>query len=213
MKGILKLLWFTLFARPLIFLIMGVNVRNRQGLGTTSPSIVVANHNSHLDALVLMSMFPLSSLRKVRPVAAQDYFLRNRWLAWFALNVIGIIPFMRLAEGRRDDPFAACSAALTGGETLIFFPEGSRGEPERMAEFRTGIAHLARRHPNTPVIPVFLQGTGKSLPRGEWVLVPVICDVVVGAALHWDGCRKSFMKRLADSFERLASTVSRHGVD
>ena len=213
MKGFIRLFWFTLFARPLIFLIMGVNIRNRQGLGARSPSIVVANHNSHLDALVLMSMFPLSSLRKVRPVAAQDYFLRNRWLAWFALNVIGIIPFRRLGEGRRDDPFVACSAALTGGETLIFFPEGSRGEPERMAEFRTGIAHLARRHPDIPVIPVFLQGTGKSLPRGEWVLVPVICDVAVGAALHWDGCRKSFMKRLTDSFERMAATVGRHGVD
>lgn len=213
MKGILRLLWFTLFARPLIFLIMGVNTRNRQSLDATSPSIVVANHNSHLDALVLMSLFPLSSLRKVRPVAAQDYFLKNRWLAWFALNVIGIIPFRRLPEGCRDDPFAACSAALAGGETLIFFPEGTRGEPERMAEFRTGIAHLARRHPATPVIPVFLQGTGKSLPKGEWVLVPVICDVVVGAALHWDGCRKSFMKRLADSFEKLAATMGRHGVD
>lgn len=207
MNGILRILWFALIVRPLVLCIMGVNIRNRGGLREAFPAILVANHNSHLDAMVLMSIFPLSKLRKVRPVAAQDYFLKNRWLAWFALNVIGIIPFTRLAPMYRADPFAACSAALEHGDALIFFPEGTRGEPERMAEFRTGIAHLAGRHPDVPVIPVFMHGVGKALPKGEWVLVPVICDVVVGLPLRWEGCRKSFMRHLKESFSEMAAMV------
>jgi 1-acyl-sn-glycerol-3-phosphate acyltransferase len=209
MNNILRHLWFTCIIRPLVLFAMGVNIRNREGLYKAAPAIIVANHNSHLDTMVLTSLFPLRLLRKIRPVAAEDYFLRNRWLAWFALNIIRIIPLQRRGRNAKDDPLAACSKAIEAGDILLLFPEGTRGEPERLAVFKSGVAHLAHRHPEVPVIPVFMQGLGKALPRGECILVPVVCDVVVGEPIFWPGSRREFMEQLEERMQGLARQVQR----
>lgn len=174
-----------------------------------SPAIVVANHNSHLDTMVLMSLFPMARLRKIHPVAAEDYFLRNKWLAWFALNIIGIIPLKRYRKSNKQDPLAGCAVAIDRGDILLLFPEGSRGEPERLSTFKNGIAHLAKRYPEVPVIPVFMQGLGKALPRGEWLLVPVICGVVVGEPMYCSTSRQEFMDSLEKCMKELANQVFR----
>jgi 1-acyl-sn-glycerol-3-phosphate acyltransferase len=96
----------------------------------------VANHNSHLDTVVLMTLVPPRLLARLRPVAAADYFLRNRFVAWFALNVMHILPIRRGAAGRAD-PLADLSEALDAGDILILFPEGTRGEPERLGAFKS----------------------------------------------------------------------------
>src|SRR6185503_9345014 len=126
---------------------------------------------------------PLRLLPRIRPVAARDYFLRNRLLAWFSLNIIGIIPIERHVRGAHDDPLAGVGEAVKRKEILIIFPEGSRGDPERLGEFKSGVAHLARRFPEVPFYPVFSHGLGKALPRGEALLVPFFCDVFIGEPL------------------------------
>ena len=203
----LRSLFFLLIVRPLVFLVLGLNVRNRKGLPLAGPAIVVANHNSHLDTLVLLSLFPHEVLNRVRPVAAQDYFLRNRWLAWFSLKIIGIIPLRRNLKGVKEDPLAGCSAALERGEILIVFPEGSRGEPEVLSKFKTGVAHLAQRYPQIPLVPVFMHGLGRALPKGEWVLVPVVCDVLIGSAFSWGGSRPALMAGLEDQMKELGAQI------
>lgn len=209
MNNILRYLWFLCIVRPLVLFAMGVHILNRERLLSHAPAIIVANHNSHLDAMVLTSLFPLKRFNKIRPVAAADYFLRNRWLAWFALNIIGIIPLRRHRQIPGTDPLTGCARALEQGDILVLFPEGSRGEPEQLMAFRTGIAHLAKRFPSVPVIPVFMQGLGKALPRGEWIPVPVTCDVVVGEPLYWTGTRRVFMENLESRIKVLAEQVRR----
>jgi 1-acyl-sn-glycerol-3-phosphate acyltransferase len=88
---------------------------------------------------------------------------------------------------------------------VIVFPEGSRGEPERVGEFKSGVAHLARRYPELPFYPVFLHGLGKSLPRGEALLVPFFCDVFVGEPLLWNGNKAKFMEELTCRMTALAA--------
>lgn len=202
---LLRLLFFALVVRPLVLVVLGLNVRHREGLPAAGPAIVAANHNSHLDTLVLMSLFPLRLLPRLRPVAAADYFLRTRGLAWFATRIVGIVPLARNAGAGVRDPLAGASAALARGDIVILFPEGTRGEPERMARYKTGIAHLAKRHPEAPVIPLFLHGLGKSLPRGTFLLVPFFCDVFVGEALAWRGERGAFMAELERRTAALAA--------
>jgi 1-acyl-sn-glycerol-3-phosphate acyltransferase len=179
---------------------MGLNIRGRSNLPMKGPAIIVANHNSHLDTLTLMSLLPPALLPKTRPVAALDYFLKNRALAWFALNIIGILPIER---GGHGNPLASCTAALARGDILILFPEGSRGEPEHRSEFKRGVALLVKENPEVPVTPVFMHGLGKALPKGTWLFVPYVCDVFIGETVPWRGDAKRFMADLIAAVDGL----------
>lgn len=173
----LKWLFFALIVRPMVLLIFGVHVRGREHLSSDKPCIIVANHNSHLDTLVLMSLFPLHKIHHIRPVAAADYFMKNRIIAWFSTQFIGIIPLSRKVERSHTHPLEAVRQTLEAGDSIILFPEGSRGEAEQMSKFKSGVAHLAKMAPHISVVPIYLGGAGKVLPKGEALLVPFIIDV------------------------------------
>ncbi len=203
---LVRFAFWLLVARPIALVVLGLNVRHRRWLPKEGPAIVAANHNSHLDTLVLVSLFPVALLPRLRPVAAADYFLRNRLVAWFALNVIGILPIARETHGGRD-PLKPCEEALDRGEILILFPEGSRGEPEVLGRFKRGVAVLAARRPEVPVTPVFLHGLGKALPKDDPILVPFFCDVFVGEAMRGD--ETDFLAGLEARMRALASELPR----
>lgn len=173
----LKWLFFALIVRPMVLLIFGVHVRGREHLSSDKPCIIVANHNSHLDTLVLMSLFPLHKIHRIRPVAAADYFMKNRLIAWFSTQCIGIIPLSRKVEKLHTHPLETVRQALETGDSIILFPEGSRGEAQQMGKFKSGVAHLAKMVPYIPIVPIYLSGAGKVLPKGEALLVPFIIDV------------------------------------
>lgn len=205
--GIARYWFFLIVVRPIVQIVIGLNVRHRERLPTVGPAVVIANHNSHLDTFVLMCLFAPAQLRDIHPVAAADYFLSNRYLAWFALNIIGILPIDRDREpgAPRTDPLAGISTALEQKKIVILFPEGTRGEPEKLSAFKSGVAHLVKRHPDVPAIPIFLHGLGKALPRGEAIFVPFFCDVFIGPPLPWTSDKRAFMTSLDSSFHSLAS--------
>lgn len=198
----LQAAFFLLLVRPFLALVLGVNLRHAERLPQSGPAILAANHNSHLDTLLLMNLFPLAQLHRVRPVAAADYFLRNRFIAWFALNIMHILPLARRPKPGVA-PLAHIEAALNAGDILILFPEGSRGEPEKRGELKSGIAHLMEHAPRVPVVPVYLHGLGKALPRGDWLPVPFFADGFVGEALIWQGARVATMQALEARFRTL----------
>jgi 1-acyl-sn-glycerol-3-phosphate acyltransferase len=129
-----------------------------------------------------MAAFPTSRIPAVRPLAAADYFLRNRLLAWFTTRIVGIVPIDR-GGGHDGDPLAPASKALLAGDLLLLFPEGTRGEPGVFGELKSGVARLALRHPDVPVIPVWLDGCERTMPRGAYLPHPVACRASVGRPL------------------------------
>ena len=205
MASLLRFLFYAVFVRAIALIVLGLNVRHRDRLPGGGPAIIVANHNSHLDTMVLMSLFPLKLLPKLHPVAAADYFLSSGLFSWFNLKVVGILPIKRTVARGEENPLAPCNRALADGQMLIVFPEGSRGEPEQLQSFKGGIARLAESNPTVPVVPVFLHGLGKSLPKGEALLVPFFCDIFVGEPLAWTGDRRGYMRLLDERMKELAA--------
>lgn len=205
MKRILRVLFILFFVKPLVFVGLGLNIINRQNLPTKGPVIVAANHNSHLDTLVLLALFPVSLIHKVRPVAAADYFLSNPVVAWLSLNVIGIIPIRRApSKAQKEAIFDECHKALEQGEILLIFPEGSRGEPEVMSGLKKGIYHLMKEHSECKVVPVVMRGLGASLPKGTAMFVPFNCDVVLGEAINEFANADEFVEIMQSQYQQLS---------
>ena len=176
MKRIIKILFFAIIVKPLVLIGLGLNIVNRKNLPMNGPAILAANHTSHLDTLVLMSLYPLKELHRVRPVAAADYFCKNRWINWFATYCIDIIPI----------------------------PEGTRSTTEdRAFKLKRGIHYLASQYDDVPVYPIILRGLGKALPKGEALFVPFNCDVVVGDPLNYDENSKKYLEELENSYLQL----------
>lgn len=204
--NILRMAFFGVLVRPVLLIVLGFNVRHLDRLRAVGQAqLIAANHNSHLDALVLLSLFKLRQLKHVKVVAAKDYFCRTPFLTWFSMNIIGIIPIDRMGGGK--DPLAPVMQALEEGYDVIIFPEGSRGDPEARKPLKFGVAKILQDKPDIHITPVFSYGLGKSLPRGECLLVPFICEVNVGEPLTWGGDRKALIAKLEQSFEILAAEM------
>lgn len=201
----LKYLFWLLIAKPITHFILGLNVRHLSRLPKDGPCIIIANHNSHLDTLVLFNLFPWRLLRKIRPVAAADYFCKNKILRWFSTQIMGIIPIHRGRMIKGSDPFELISSSLHKGEIILLYPEGTRGEPEQMQSIKKGIHHLAKKHPTVPIIPIFMHGLGKSLPKGEFILVPFFCDIFIGNPLIETEDADAFVAQIQEAFANLAA--------
>lgn len=205
MEKLLKILFVLLIVKPLVFIGLGLNIINRPNLPSKGPVIVAANHNSHLDTLVLLALFPIRLVGRVRPVAAADYFFANPLISWISLNVIGIIPIRRSpSKSQRDAIFDECHKALHNGDILIIFPEGSRGDPEVMSGLKKGIFHLVKDHEQCPVVPIVMRGLGLALPKGTAMFVPFNCDVVLGEPIAHFEDADEFVEVMQNQYRELA---------
>ena len=185
MNTILKYLFFLLFVKPFVSIVFGVNVKNHRHLPRKGPAILVANHNSHIDTLVLMCLFTTARLLKVNPVAAEDYFFNTRFRSFLFKTLLGAIAIKRHRTGfSKEDIFAEINRSLENGHILIIYPEGTRSMNSEIQEFKTGVAHLARSHPGVPVVPVFINGPDRIMPKYDSLPVPFICDVYVGEPMR-----------------------------
>ena len=214
-ERLIKILFFALFVKPIVFVILGLNIRGREKLPLEGPAILAGNHNSHLDTLVLMSLYPLSKIHKIRPVAAADYFLKNRYLAWFSQTCIGIIPLDRSGGTSKDKLFSGCYKALGEGDILIIFPEGSRGDPEKIGKIKKGLYYLVQDFQKTSkttvqVSPILMHGLGGALPRGEALFVPFNCDVIIDEPLELSQTSMQYVKQISERFEYLQQFCLTH---
>jgi 1-acyl-sn-glycerol-3-phosphate acyltransferase len=196
----LRFLLLLLVARPIARFLTGADVTGRHLLPLKGPAIVAANHNSHIDTLLLLTIFPSRAMLRIRPAAASDYFLKDPVIGWFSRNLIGIVPVARHRVGTGEDILAPAREALAAGDIIVVFPEGTRGEAnDEMARLKSGVARLAEAFPDAPVTPVWIQGAGRVLPKGKTIPVPMNCAVLVGEPLHWGGHRTAFMDGLRAS--------------
>ena len=189
--------------RPLARIFTGADIVGRERLPLKGPAILVANHASHVDTLLLLTIYPSKALDRVRPAAAADYFLKGALMSWFSRRILNIVPVARDRVAAGDDVLAPARAALAAGDILLVFPEGTRGDGEELAKLKNGVSRLVAAFPDAPVIPIWLQGAARVLPKGAAVPVPMNCTVLVGEPVAWGGDRAEFMDALRVALEEL----------
>ncbi|MGE5235371.1 MAG: lysophospholipid acyltransferase family protein [Acidobacteriota bacterium] len=204
LRALVQAAFFLLVVRPFMAMFIGLRVRGRQHLPPGDPFLLIANHSSHLDTLALLSLFPLRRLACIRPVAAADYFERTRTRAFVSRLLFNILPIDRQPLGRRADPLSRMGEALTAGDSLLLFPEGTRGRGDLVAPFHHGVAALLERLPDLVVHPAYLRNLGRSLPKGELLPVPFFCEVVLGPPVRPEGDRSAVAAALRDAVVALA---------
>jgi len=168
--------------------------------------IYFANHTSHIDTLAIWSSLPRDLRRRTRPIAARDYW-GSGLKKYIATRGFGAVLIDRTRENPESDPLDPLRASLREGDSLIIFPEGTRGTSATPAAFRSGLFRLAGEFPTVELIPVYLDNLHRSLPKGALLPVPVVCTVRFGAALALQPgeSKESFLSRARDAVIALGS--------
>ena len=168
-----------------------------------APVIFAANHHSHADTSLLLATLP-SRLRDDLAIAAgADYFFPNRIAATLSALFIGAIPIERTKLSKLS--IRNSQKALEEGQNLLIFPEGGRSPDGWSKEHRPGAAFLAKRC-GVPVVPIYLDGTGTVLPKGQNWPKRARCAVVFGGPMHIgdDENPRAFAKRVEQRISELA---------
>jgi len=186
----------------LLKLLFGLHVQGAAQLEELDQFLIVANHNSHLDTLLLMSVLPKRHLARTHPVAAADHFGKSRRLARVMDRLLAPVWVDRSGQG--GDALEAMERCIASGESLILFPEGTRGEPGEMAPFRSGVGRLLEKHPELAVIPAHVLGPERALPRGAALPLPVWNRVLLAPARRLSGRPRDLTAALQASVEELA---------
>lgn len=168
--------------------------------------IYFANHASHLDTIILWAALPPALRRTTHPVAAADYWGKGTLRRHIALDVLNAVLIDRKRTGDAD-PLAPLDAVLAKGESLIIFPEGTRGDERLPGPFKSGLFHIAERHPAAALVPVYLDNLARAFPKGSYVPVPISCVARFGAplALAPGEDKDAFLARARDAVVELAA--------
>jgi long-chain acyl-CoA synthetase len=141
-----------------------LRVEGREHLrGLRPPLLLVANHSSHLDTVVLLRALPAAVRGRIAVAAAADYFYTRAPLALFVTLALGAFPLAR--TGRVRPSLEYCGELVDAGWALLVYPEGTRSPDGRLQPFRAGIGLLAAEL-RVPVVPAYLSGLQARLPRG-----------------------------------------------
>ena len=167
--------------------------------------IYFANHTSHLDSVALWSALPAHLRARTRPVAALDYWGKGgfrRFLSQHGFNAV----YVDRHAPTGTDPLEPLINALTQGDSLIIFPEGTRGTETLPADFKSGLYRLATQFPDVDLVPVYMDTLRRSMPKGCFLPIPLNCTVQFGPAIKIEpGEDKAvFLTRARDHMCKLA---------
>jgi len=168
--------------------------------------IYFANHSSHLDTVVIVAALPPELRARTHPVAALDYWgasKARRYIAVACLNAV-LVDRSRSTDA---DPLEPLIRLLAQGESLIIFPEGTRGDGS-IGPFKSGLYNLARRFPEVELVPVYLENLHRVLPKGSFLLVTLITAAWFGTPMQVlpDEAKETFLARARAAIALLAES-------
>ncbi|ANF81743.1 acyl-phosphate glycerol 3-phosphate acyltransferase [Acinetobacter sp. NCu2D-2] len=146
--------------------------------------IYYANHNSHIDFILLWSSLPTPLRRRTRPVAASDYWLKDGFRRFLIEDTFSGITIQRTRTDTQD-PLQSVKDVLQSGDSIIFFPEGTRNLDDdiELLAFKSGLYHLYQNHPHVEIIPVWISNLKRVMPKGALIPLPLLSTVSFGQPL------------------------------
>ena len=196
-----------LFLLGLIRLLTGAQARWQGCPPKAEQRIYFANHQSHADLILMWAALPEELRSITRPIAAKDYWTKTAFRKWITTAVFNAIYVDRVKTGEQD-PLEPLVEALTNGDSIILFPEGTRGNQEEPQSFKSGLYNLALKFPHVVLVPAWINNVQRVMPKGEVVPVPILCSVTFGApvVLQPDEDRGAFLARARQAVLDLRET-------
>jgi 1-acyl-sn-glycerol-3-phosphate acyltransferase len=145
--------------------------------------IYFANHQSHADLVMIWAALPKELRSVTRAIAARDYWTKSPFKKWLTTEVFNVI-YVSRDRTADEDPLEPLLEALSHGDSIILFPEGTRGYAEEPQAFKAGLYKLALKFPQVELIPAWINNVQRVMPKGEVVPVPVLCSVTFGAPMQ-----------------------------
>lgn len=139
-----------------------VTIEGREHIRRGEAYVMVANHLSLLDILVLFRLF-----RHFKWVSKIENF-RIPFVGW-NMRLNGYIPLRRGERASVIRMMKACEETLAEGNSIMMFPEGTRSPTGRMRAFKAGAFEIAQKA-QRPILPIVVQGTSDALPKRGFVL-------------------------------------------
>ena len=190
--------------RPVVQVMASPTVDGRERLhAVEAPVIFAANHHSHADTGLLLSLLPEPFRHKTVVAAAADYFFDRRTKGTFHALTFAAVPMERTKVNRRSAVVA--TDLLADGWNLVIFPEGGRSPDGWAQQFRGGAAYLAVRS-GRPVVPVYIDGTRHMWPKGQRLPRPHKVTVTFGTPISADPGEDA--RRLAARLERAVAALA-----
>ena len=145
--------------------------------------IYFANHQSHFDWVLIWASLPRELRAATRPIAARDYWTATPLKHWITREIFNAV-YVSRQRTDDEDPLEPLMEALRHGDSLVIFPEGTRGHQADPATFKAGLFHLAEAFPEVQLIPAWIDNVQRVMPKGEVVPVPILCSVTFGAPIQ-----------------------------
>ena len=186
MKRGLLIFIYSFFWRNFLKIFIGLKYYNNNTLKNKKQFIIIANHNSHMDTMAIMSAIPPKYIHRVHPMAAEDFFGGNKIKEVLLKYLVNAVLIKRNRDDLNNDPIAIMDNLLKCGRSLILYPEGSRGIAGVMSNFKSGLGHLIQQNPNINVIPVYLDNVYKTLPKGRKLIIPYKCSINFGETIKFE---------------------------
>lgn len=188
-----------------------LRIAGKDKIPVERPFIMVANHCSNLDPVVLGAAFP----DRLRYLAKVELFEGSRLFAWL-IRTLGAIPVSRDSSLSAGGALRTFLQLLEGGESVLLFPEGARSLDGRLKDLEGGVALLAVRT-GVPIVPVYISGTFEAMPVGAskigWSSIevrfgdPIDTSRILEGGVSSKECRSLILSELGESLRSMEAVA------